>query len=822
MTKYERDAREQAKTNHLKGPSHPVFIPKTSVSIQAYRDEELFSLHDLEEFLRSQTSPRLYAIQKKYDGVNLQVHRTAEGKFKCFTDNLRDVTRYLHVVTQSLDDQLPHVDYILIGELEVWSGKKHWNRAEIAGTLTGNPNKDIPYVFTVFDIIWLDGKDIHNKVYKERFSALRNFPFTQSVLSSPQEGVNLCPTVVESDPEKIVRVVSHLFRVEGSEGAILKEWEGFRFSLNGYTHDMIKIKKFVEGHFVVLDKRLIEGSTDTYQYWIGVLLTSREKELVPENRVVRLMGRDYLKVGKTFNTNIKAEIGDIITVRFTNLTVYHDRDGKLYVGVYSPVVYERREQYEEPDNLFTLIEIGKKAGLLVEKGLVPISKSFLNYPDENQTLHYVMQHHFRGKTVHTDLRMEISPGGTLIGYTLMTQKPHTISKPVTSLSLAEKYAKMGLRVFKFDPRTGEWEKERNRAGALRYVSIECELKAPMPHSWLDFQGVTDVGSTGATANYPGVFLIVAQGVVEYGWREPHYHEYFFHNSNWKGGGQRIIFRVLRSGTLARDLFGSSYKQLDESTFITPFFVFTLPHNWFIKEGEIVSEDEEFVWLMVRCLDVRPYILSTRAAQRQKYPPPGVSALPHGIRKQIPRSLRYWEFSAREYKDVLDSLRESLRSRELKLDYGQMFIESKSTSKSSRADTYEYIYKRRWWRGPIVVRVGPSQEFWDLYYKDENKFFRITLLSDLRTSFEVAGTSPEEVSKDEFTYEGELEPESPLNPNKEIPAFTDIVARGEFALEGSIHDRAVITFLSGDGLDNLKFQVQLEDETTKLLLFSREV
>lgn len=782
MADYQKLAQEQQKRDKLIGPGAPVFIPKTSVSIQAYRDEELFSLHDLRIYLRSLRKPVKFAVQKKYDGVDLQVHRTADGKFYCFTENLRDVTDYLKVVTSALNRHLPDTDYILIGELEVWTDGEHWNRADISGTLNSEPDDSIPYVFTVFDIIWFDGKDIHNKVYKDRFTLLESFDFPQSVVDNPSKGINLCPTVVSDDIDKILRAVRTFFRAKGSEGAILKEWEGFRFRLNGYTSDMIKIKKFVEGHFKVLGVRKIEGTRNAYQYEIGVLLTSRELPYVQDKYVVELDGRKYLRVGKTFNTSVRAKVGDIITVRFTTLTVFHDKDGRIHIGVYSPVVYELREHYEEPDTLFTLIEIGREAGLLVNKSLTTfVTKSlqaFLSYPDESKHLRFVMQNHFRGETVHTDLRMETSPGGNLIGYTLMTQKPKVIDEPVVTLKDAERWSHAGLKLFKFDPLTGRWE----RSDADRYVSIQCALKEVMPPSWLDYQGVTDTGSVGATANFPGVFYIAAQGRVEYGFREPHFHEYFFYNPKWEEPYQRIVFRVFHFDKAIHE---------DESR-------------------------EEFVWLMIKAIDLTPYVLSRRAATHKRYPPPGVSALPHFVRDQIPKELRYWTYSQKEYTEVLDQLRQELFKGKLKLNF--QYQPTRDVSKSTR--TCEFIYKRRWWRGPIVVRVGPSRELWDLYIHEGDQYYRVTLLSDLRTSLETVGYAPVQVSHDEYVFEGELPPESPLNPNKEIQVHVDIITQGQCVISGSMNERAAITFESGDGLSGVSFDIELEDETTELVLFRR--
>ena len=56
---------------------------------------------------------------------------------------------------------------------------------------------------------------------------------------------------------------------------------------------------------------------------------------------------------------------------------------------------------------------------------------FLHYPNEGKTYHYVIQHHYRGKSAHCDLRLETDQD-FLVGWTLLDQLEGEIKEPVTS------------------------------------------------------------------------------------------------------------------------------------------------------------------------------------------------------------------------------------------------------------------------------------------------------------------------------------------------------------------------------------------------------
>ena len=868
-----KDAQQQSESDKLLGPGHFVYIPKTTVSIQGYREAEVFSLEQLLEYIDNlkvkfnNKIPEL-AIQKKFDGVSIEIHRTS-SKITIFTSHGNEITKRMPSLVKKILDELPKEDYIAIAEVEMWDKGVHSGRSAVSGYLNAKtPPDDSNLVIDFFDVIWFNKKDIHNSNYKDRYTQLKKFNFTQSLITKPKPGFNLVPTFIANQITGIQQAVKSVSKPKESEGAILKFWDGFKFRLNKFTNEMIKYKKFAEGHFTALSKRIISGTEKTFQYEFGVSLSGSEKKIVDESKIIRYNKQDYLLCGKTYNTNIKALIGDILTIRFNNLNVYHNKKDELYLGVYGPTVYENRtidQEDEDPDTLTTLLTIGEESGLLVEKGIgVYVSKAkdiFMQYPKEGSDLKYVIQEHFRSKTAHIDFRIETKPGGNLIGYTIMNQVEDAIDKSVVTMKQAEEYLKDDEN-WKYNPLTGNFQYRETKQGK-RKASIQTALKGIEPNLWLNVSGVTPKGSIGATKNYPGVFAIAAQGKIEYGFREPYFQEYYVHNKNWPDGGTRLVFRMLASETLddkyidvgkmlytygldsldsaaynPSDSVGYGHydpmvsdelrgypqaparymnERIDGRYFFWNLGYFDVPWEFTITRsggylckllppGEEPEREAPFIWLTIEPNTLEPYILSSRAEEKKKFPPVGISALPKFVKDQVPKEFKYWDCSsAEEMQTRLSSLRIAIKSKEVVLTCGKGIFEKQIKFSKSDANTDEfrktsYILKERSWRGPIVVRLGTSVVFFDLYIrKSEDKWHHFVLMKNPVLIDSLAGFKNHDVSDQDALFEGNLPPEHELNPNKELDVQVQILTKGQLSLKEVSENESTwhLEFESGD-------------------------
>jgi len=303
---------------------------------------------------------------------------------------------------------------------------------------------------------------------------------------------------------------------------------------------------------------------------------------------------------------------------------------------------------------------------------------YMRLPSEDNTHRYVVQEHFRGKSMHADFRIESVGNQDLIGWTLNTLIAGGIKEPIETVAQSkalktEDYSKINWE-------TGEFKKRRKAgADALVDVEIVSERKAVEPHAWLTVEGVVKPGSVGATKEYPGVFSIVDKGVCEYGGQKPWFHEYFPKSDMQRGGFRyRIFFRQLR----VADIKGKEEKALSPE--LLKEYIAHDPdierEDWdegyweFLKDkGEIVLPAaetkfrQEAAWLLIKPIDQTPYVLSDRAVEDGWIPEKGFSCLPKAIRAKVPEDFRYWQMEREsERREIRDALVEAIDEGEVKL------------------------------------------------------------------------------------------------------------------------------------------------------------
>jgi len=351
---------------------------------------------------------------------------------------------------------------------------------------------------------------------------------------------------------------------------------------------------------------------------------------------------------------------------------------------------------------------------------------FLSNPDESRTYHYVIQHHYRGKSVHCDLRIETDQG-YLIGWTLMDQIPDEITEPVTTLEQARQFDQKDI--WKIDWKAGSVKEREVKGGQIRPANIRAVQKKPEPVEWLTVEGVQEPGTVGATKEFHGVFSIIDTGTVEFGSQKAYFNEYFL-DGKLKG---RFCFRII-----GRSLESTLPAGIPEEQPRTPYY-----------------------WVFMQPQDSTPYVLSSGAADKDWLPPEGISALPETIRKNIPKRLRFWQ---QERKEALQSREELTKMEELNL------------SESNPRTTF--ILLHQWFRGQIVIRFGPSTEFWRLILGD----FQLILQSNPLDG-EVFGYQKPLEDQDlwHIGKKQELSPGSKLNPTKNTPSFIEKLDSGNCIL-----------------------------------------
>ncbi|MEM7825921.1 MAG: hypothetical protein QW412_03645, partial [Candidatus Aenigmatarchaeota archaeon] len=368
---------------------------------------------------------------------------------------------------------------------------------------------------------------------------------------------------------------------------------------------------------------------------------------------------------------------------------------------------------------------------------------FLSDPDENKKWRYVIQAHFRGTSLHLDFRCERE--FDLIGWTLLVQIPEEIKEPVTTLEQARKIIES--KDFKIDFEKGEIRKRKIKGGIIRRAEIRVVKKAPEPKEWISVEGVMPKGEVGATKEYPGVFLIVDKGRVEFGAQKDRFHEYFLSEGKLKSG--RWIFRALPQRITKEEEI--------------------LPEAKLPKETEI---REPFYWVLMQPEIQTPYVLDKDSIEKDWLPPFGISALPEAIRKNVPKNLRYW--NERNKKKALEQRLELSKMEELNIK-----PEILKHSQINKFSLFRVAFKRTKKGGEpvIVVRFGPSTEFFILkigekkFFCEHNPFVSETLATLEKVKFNF----------DKVTGKKYLEPGSELNKTKNTSAWIEKIDSGDILI-----------------------------------------
>ncbi|MHB2025137.1 MAG: DNA adenine methylase [Elusimicrobiota bacterium] len=409
-----------------------------------------------------------------------------------------------------------------------------------------------------------------------------------------------------------------------------------------------------------------------------------------------------------------------------------------------------RKEYELLVSNFPI----KTSGLYIEKSIGPLLKQDEIYdenPPEDKSYRYVVQSHWRGKTVHADFRVESVEKDFLIGWTLADLIEGAVKEPVETLAQAREQSKDGS-AFKIDFKTGKFKTRRTRSGNIVPAALRAFPKAKEPRVWLKVEGVTPpFPAPGATRQFRGVFLIEDQGVCEYGAQKLDFHEYFL-GGRLKG---RLTIRRL------------SREALNESSKVLP------PGK--IDESPITSET---LWVAIQPIDQTPIVLTEREVQNKWLPPYGVSALPEAVRKLIPKEFQYWKIKDRaQALKTRDDLAAAIKSGDVDIDFGKAILGEPVKKAISGKVPFALQYQS--FRGQIVVRRGPSREFWTIRIaQSPRRILSFQLSSDPLKTGAASATLKIETTGKYMELEGELPPGSPLNPTKNTPSSIFIEDKGD--------------------------------------------
>jgi len=244
-------------------------------------------------------------------------------------------------------------DFVAEFELELWLNKKHQNRADTAAIIhvKGISPDEKGTVVTFYDLLWLNGQDIHNEDFGTRSQQLG-----AKIITSDKIKVSSAKIVKTIDGLK--QAVKKAADIPGSEGAMIKMYD-YKYPLTAHTSQMIKFKTEFSINVEVVEAHDVKGSKAK-----NYLTAIRD-------------GSILVPCGRTYNTDIITSVGDAISVVFVELSKYIDPDTKkVWYNFWSPRVTAKAKK---ADSVRIAEELVKKSGgQVAEKHFPTRYKGLLN------------------------------------------------------------------------------------------------------------------------------------------------------------------------------------------------------------------------------------------------------------------------------------------------------------------------------------------------------------------------------------------------------------------------------------------------------------
>lgn len=293
---------------------------------------------------------------KKFDGGRHQIHRMGDRVMILSEDGV-DHTHRVPKIVEAVR-RLRHDSLVIDTEIEMWFGGIHQPREKTNGFLKSQgPGDDSDLVANVFDVLYLDGKDIHGQPIERRLEALESLGISQSTNGVPKTGgLNRVVHMSSKSREELAVQTRILREFPGSEGNVAKK-HGTSYDLFGATDDTwIKFRNTAIIRAVVVRK--VETKVPgTFNFVLGLPFDPKKfnsrHDLVAESK----FGKVTL-TGKTFSSEkVKPETGEVVEVEFSPLEHRIDEDGFESASLVLPRVLSKTS--ERPDTISEAISIAK-------------------------------------------------------------------------------------------------------------------------------------------------------------------------------------------------------------------------------------------------------------------------------------------------------------------------------------------------------------------------------------------------------------------------------------------------------------------------------
>ena len=576
------------------------------------------------ELFQEQPFPRL--VSKKFDGNTFIFFKDGDV-VRIFSDDGLENTEKLPDLVAEIK-KLNSSSMIFLAEVELWVDGMHYPRESVRSALSTKFDEwNKLLIANIFELVYVNGRDLHRFPAFKRYTIAKTvFKGIQSTDDTPEVGLNFVSQHVARNIKQLHTQIKELSFKPGSEGVVVKKAD-YTLDGKGNLDQAAKFHKSAWVNAIVL-KRIETKAENIFVYEYGL---PHDLELQPPLETTK----GIVPIGKTFNTKLKAKPGDLIQIEFETLNfTQFPETGKYDFSLWIPSVIELPED-KEAESVSEAIEKAEKAGILQKKWVVAgetfyderkvpevekearhrregtpllVKDPYMEYPEHGKKMNLMRHAHFRGKSIHFDVRRELISDKWLVGWTENVQIEDAIEEDVKTLEEAKRICQ-GYSIAEGN----EYLKPLS-AGA----KVVAETKALEPIDWMTFQAVTPPGTVGATKEKEGVLYIIDKGKTEWGSIKSYFREYFDSEGEIFNG--RYIVRQLE------DIWGIT--------------------------------KQKTVWFAWYADDPMPYILTKRAMKKEFMPPDGQSSLPKVIRDIIPEEYHYWKKQGDEARQLRDNLVEA--------------------------------------------------------------------------------------------------------------------------------------------------------------------
>jgi len=282
-------------------------------------DVEEFSFKHLDKMIENWVQSRIkdgLFIDPKINGYRI-ILEAKDDKTRLY---LEGATKDYSAIYKNLAAEIKGLPSVILdGELTEEVKGTPGLRAEL-GKYRRSAVDDSNAVVHVFDILYLDGEDLHEKPYEERRTVLDRF-FENRNFKHLRKLPSWKVITIDDFVKKAKEAAAH----PASEGCMVKTADS-KYLLGRRTGEWIKAKETSDLQVMVLGVK--KTKANDYVYRCGVEV--KKIEGIAPKEIEERAGKKYVVLGNTFRTQLKAKPGEHIEVSITEFVEQDGARGKEY------------------------------------------------------------------------------------------------------------------------------------------------------------------------------------------------------------------------------------------------------------------------------------------------------------------------------------------------------------------------------------------------------------------------------------------------------------------------------------------------------------